>query len=61
MKAWQSGGDLRIVPTSATVGWEQVNPDTWRFVLWLGVRFQIGEPWHADAAFYRFSYQGDPT
>ena len=24
---WQSGDDLRIVPTSAAVGWEQVDPD----------------------------------
>ena len=61
MKSWQSGDDLRIVPTCATAGWEQVNPDTWRFGLRLGVRFHNGEPWHAGAAFYSFGYQGDPT
>ena len=27
---WQSGDDLRIVPTSATTGWEQIDADTWR-------------------------------
>jgi peptide/nickel transport system substrate-binding protein len=47
---WQSGDDQRIVPTTATVGWEQVDPDTWRFQLRRGVKFHNGEPWNARAA-----------
>ena len=30
---WQSGDDLRIVPTPASTGWEQLAPDRWRFTL----------------------------
>jgi hypothetical protein len=29
---WQSGDDQRIVPTTATESWQQVDADTWRFV-----------------------------
>jgi ABC-type transport system substrate-binding protein len=47
---WQSGDDLRIVPTTATVGWEQMDADTWRFELRQGVKFHNGEPWNAEAA-----------
>lgn len=47
---WQSADDLRIVPTSATVGWEQVDADTWRFELRQGVKFHNGEAWNAQAA-----------
>ena len=58
---WQSGDDLRIVPTSATVGWEQMDEDTWRFKLRQGVKFHNGEEWNADAAVYSLGYQGSPT
>ena len=58
---WQSGDDLRIVPTTATVGWEQVDLDTWRFELRQGVKFHNGEPWNAEAALYSFGFQGDIT
>ena len=58
---WQSGDDLRIVPTSATVSWEKVDLDTWRFELRQGVKFHNGEPWNADAALYSFGFQGNPT
>jgi peptide/nickel transport system substrate-binding protein len=47
---WQSGDDQRIVPTSATVGWEQVDVSTWRFKLREGVKFHNGEAWNAQAA-----------
>ena len=47
---WQSGDDQRIVPTSATTGWEQVGPSKWRFFLREGVKFHNGEPWNAQAA-----------
>ena len=47
---WQSGDDQRIVPTTTTVGWEQVDADTWRFHLREGVKFHNGEPWNAQAA-----------
>jgi peptide/nickel transport system substrate-binding protein len=52
---------LRIVPTSATVSWEQVDPDTWRFQLRQGVKFHNGEPWNADAALFGFASQGSPA
>ena len=47
---WQSGDDQRIVPTSATTGWELVGNSTWRFFLREGVKFHNGEPWNAQAA-----------
>ncbi len=47
---WQSGDDQRIVPTSATTGWELVGNSKWRFFLREGVKFHNGEPWNAQAA-----------
>ena len=47
---WQSGDDQRIVPTTATTGWEQLAPDKWRFELRRGVKFHNGEAWNAQAA-----------
>ena len=58
---WQSGDDLRIVPTSATVGWEQMDADTWRFNLRQGVKFHNGEDWNADAALPSLAAVGSPT
>ncbi len=55
---WQSGDDQRIVPTSATVGWEQLGPGTWRFNLRRGVKFHNGEPWNAQAALPELAFQG---
>ena len=57
---WQSGDDLRIVPTSATVGWEQLDPDTWRFELRQGVKFHNGEEWNAQAALPNLNAVGSP-
>src|ERR671915_1201698 len=58
---WQSGDDLRIVPTSATTGWEQVDADTWRFQLRQGVKFHNGEPWNAQTAIHLIEFQGVGT
>jgi peptide/nickel transport system substrate-binding protein len=58
---WQSGDDLRIVPTSATTGWEQIDADTWRFQLRQGVKFHNGETWNAQASLPSFASQGNPT
>ena len=58
---WQSGDDLRIVPTSATTGWEQIDADTWRFTLRQGVKFHNGEAWNVDAALPSFASQGNVT
>jgi peptide/nickel transport system substrate-binding protein len=55
---WQSGDDLRIVPTGATTGWEQLDADTWRFTLRQGVKFNNGEEWNAQAALPSAEYQG---
>jgi len=58
---WQSGDDLRIVPTTATVGWEQLAPDKWRFHLREGVKFHNGEAWNAQAALPSLAFQGVDT
>jgi len=55
---WQSADDLRIVPTTATLGWEQLGPDQWRFNLREGVKFHNGEDWNAEAALPSLAYQG---
>ena len=47
---WQSGDDQRIVPTSATESWEQIDNSTWHFKLREGVKFHNGEAWNAQAA-----------
>jgi peptide/nickel transport system substrate-binding protein len=58
---WQSGDDLRIVPTSATESWEQLAPDKWRFQLRQGVKFHNGEDWNAQAALPSLAYLGIPA
>jgi peptide/nickel transport system substrate-binding protein len=55
---WQSGDDLRIVPTTATTGWEQLGPTQWRFHLRQGVKFHNGEPWNAQAIIPTLEFQG---
>ena len=55
---WQSGDDLRIVPTGATESWQQVDADTWRFQLRKGVKFHNGEAWNAQAALPSLAFLG---
>jgi peptide/nickel transport system substrate-binding protein len=55
---WHSGGDLRVVPTTATESWEQLTPDKWRFQLRQGVKFHNGEAWNAQAAMPSLDFQG---
>jgi peptide/nickel transport system substrate-binding protein len=55
---WQSGDDLRIVPTTATERWQQVDADTWSFELRRGVKFHNGEAWNAQAALPSLEHQG---
>lgn len=59
--AWQSGDDLRIVPTSATTGWEQIDEDTWRFTLRQGVKFHNGEEFNANTALPSLQSVGSPA
>ena len=58
---WQSGDDQRIVPTSATTGWEQLGPSKWRFELRRGVKFHNGEAWNAQAALPSLEFLASPT
>ena len=58
---WQSGDDLRIVPTTASTGWEKIDADTWRFTLREGVKFHNGEAFNADAALPSLTANGSPT
>ena len=58
---WQSGDDLRIVPTTATTGWEKIDADTWRFNLREGVKFHNGEAFNADAALPSMNANGSPA
>ena len=58
---WQSGDDLRIVPTTATTGWEKMDADTWRFNLRQGVKFHNGEDFNADAALVSMNDNGSPA
>jgi len=42
--------NFETVPMSGTEGWEQIDPDRWRFTLRDGVKFHNGEEWNAAAA-----------
>ena len=55
---WQSGDDLRIVPTSAVTGWKQLSNTRWQFKLRQGVKFHNGEPWNAKAALPSLAFEG---
>ncbi len=54
---WQSGDDQRMVPTTATESWKQVDADTWQFELRKGVKFHNGELWNAQAAMPSLIFQ----
>ena len=56
---WQSGDDLRIVPTSGTKSWKKIDAVTWEFELRQGVKFHNGEAWNAQAALPSLNYEGD--
>jgi peptide/nickel transport system substrate-binding protein len=58
---WQAADDQRIIPTTATESWQQVDADTWRFQLRTGVKFHNGEAWNAQAALPSLAYQGIGT
>lgn len=58
---WQSGvpeDDYKLVPTTITTGWDNIDADTWHFYLREGVKFHNGEAWNAQAAIPSFTYQG---
>ena len=58
---WQSGvpeDDYKLVPTTITTGWTNIDADTWHFNLREGVKFHNGEEWNAQAAIPSFTYQG---
>ena len=47
---WITSGTFEVVPLSGVEGWEQLDPDRWRFTLRQGVKFHNGEPWNASSA-----------
>jgi peptide/nickel transport system substrate-binding protein len=47
------------VPTGASTGWEQIDPDTWQFTLREGVKFHNGEEWNAQAALPSLEHLGN--
>jgi peptide/nickel transport system substrate-binding protein len=47
---WITSDNFEVVPLSGVEGWEQLDPDRWRFTLRQGVKFHNGEPWNASSA-----------
>jgi ABC-type transport system substrate-binding protein len=47
---WITSDSFEVVPLSGVEGWEQLDPDRWRFTLRQGVKFHNGEPWNASSA-----------
>jgi peptide/nickel transport system substrate-binding protein len=47
---WITSDTFEVVPLSGVEGWEQLDPDRWRFTLRQGVKFHNGEPWNASSA-----------
>ena len=51
--------DFQVVGLTGIEGWEQLEPDRWRFNLREGVTFHNGAPWNATQAKFWIDFFGD--
>ena len=51
--------DFQVVGLTGVEGWEQLEPDRWRFNLREGVTFHNGAPWNATQAKFWIDFFGD--
>jgi len=51
--------NFEVVGLTGIEGWEQVDPDRWRFHLRDGITFHNGAPWNATQAKFWIDYFGD--
>ena len=56
---WINNDTFEVEPLSPIEGWEQLEPDRWRFKLRDNVFFHNGVPWNADAGAFWITYAGD--
>ena len=56
---WIDNKTFEVVPLSHIEGWEQVEPDRWRFRLREGVKFHNGVPWDSAQAKFWLDWSGD--
>ena len=51
--------NYEVVGMTGIEGWEQIDPERWRFNLRQGVTFHNGAPWNAEQAAFWIDYYGD--
>jgi peptide/nickel transport system substrate-binding protein len=51
--------NFQVVGLTGIEGWEQLEPNRWRFKLREGVKFHNGAPWNAEQAKFWIDYFGD--
>ena len=51
--------DFEVVGLTGIEGWEQLEPDRWRFRLRDGITFHNGAPWNAEQAKFWIDFFGD--
>ena len=56
---WIDNKTFEVVPLSHIEGWEQIEPDRWRFRLREGVKFHNGVPWDSAQAKFWLDWSGD--
>ena len=56
---WIDNKTFEVVPLSHIEGWEQIEPDRWRFKLREGVKFHNGVPWDSAQAKFWLDWSGD--
>lgn len=56
---WVDNKTFEIVPLSPIEGWEQLEPNRWRFKLRDGITFHNGNEWNSEHAAFWISYFGD--
>jgi peptide/nickel transport system substrate-binding protein len=59
--SWIDRDTRELVALSGFTGWEQMEPNRWRYYLREGVQFHNGEEWDAEAAAFSLNIQGQPT